>query len=80
MGVDDTARLRGHLASSLVAAVGFLATLARARRPVQGLAVVGLAAYGAWLIYHPAGYLTAAGLLLLDLATDSPTRRRADRS
>jgi len=32
--------------------------------------VVGLSAYGAWLIFRPAGFLVAAALLLLDLATD----------
>ncbi|HET6908512.1 MAG TPA: hypothetical protein VFH54_04170 [Mycobacteriales bacterium] len=36
----------------------------------QGLAVVGLAFYGTWLVYRPAAYLVASGLLLLDLVTD----------
>lgn len=40
------------------------------RKAWQGLAVVGLAFYGTWLIYRPAAFLVAAGLLFLDLATD----------
>lgn len=70
MGVDDTARVGGHLVSGLVAVVAFLV---RGRRPLQGLVVVGLGFYGAWLIFRPAGFLVAAGLLLMDLATDRAT-------
>lgn len=40
------------------------------RRVWLGLVTVGVAFYGAWLIYRPAGYLTAAALLLLELVTD----------
>lgn len=58
MGVDDTARFRRHPLRGLVTA-----------RLLIGLMVLALAFYGAWLIYRPAGYLTAAALLLLDLAT-----------
>lgn len=55
---------------SLVAAVAGLRVL---RKPLQGLVVLGLSFYGAWLIYEPAGYLTAAFLLLFDLVTDRTT-------
>lgn len=70
MGVDDTARLGGHLAGGLVAVVRGVVWLVGFRRPVQGLVVVGLGFYGAWLVYRPAGFLVAAALLFLDLATD----------
>lgn len=73
MGVDDTAWFRRHLVSGLVTALVFVARTVPGVRTVQGLAVLGLSFYGAWLIYQPAGYLTAAGLLLLDLATDRST-------
>ncbi|HET6910110.1 MAG TPA: hypothetical protein VFH54_12275 [Mycobacteriales bacterium] len=43
------------------------------RRPAKGLVVLGLAFYGAWSIYRPAGYLVVAVLLLIELATDRPT-------
>jgi hypothetical protein len=71
--VDDTTRLRRHFERGLVAVVAALSGVLTRRKPVQGLAVLGLAFYGAWLIYEPAGYLTAAALLLLDLATERPT-------
>ena len=67
-------RTRRHFAVGVVtlrrlfAALGAL--IAQLWRP---LAVVGLGFYGAWLIYRPAGYLTAAALLLIDLATDRST-------
>ena len=44
--------------------------LLRLRRVLQGLTVVGLAFYGTWLLFRPAAYLVAGGLLLLDLVTD----------
>jgi hypothetical protein len=56
-----------------VSVVAFFAAVARRRRPLQGLVVLGLAFYGSWLIYRPAGFLVVAVLLLLDLATDRPT-------
>lgn len=33
-------------------------------RDLAGLAAVGLIAYGAWLVYPPAGFITAGTLLL----------------
>ncbi len=34
-------------------------------RDLAGLAGVGLISYGAWLIYAPAGFITAGALLLV---------------
>lgn len=70
MGVDDTSRLGGHLASGLVTV---LAALVSWRRALLGLAVLGCAFWGTWLIYRPAAYLVVAALLLIELATDRPT-------
>lgn len=33
-------------------------------RDLAGLAGAGLAAYGAWLIYEPAGFITGGALLI----------------
>jgi hypothetical protein len=35
-----------------------------ALRDMAGLAGVGLVSYGAWLAYHPAGFIAGGGLLL----------------
>jgi hypothetical protein len=69
VGVDDTSRLRRHFERGLVGAVRLVVRFRLFRRPLQGVAVVGLAFYGTWLIYQPAAYLVAAFLLLLDSAT-----------
>lgn len=37
-------------------------------REVAGLIGVGLASYGAWLAYHPAGYMVAGSLLIAGAA------------
>lgn len=42
----------------------FLSLLPTLARDVAGLAGAGLLAYGAWLIYMPAGFLTGGALLL----------------
>jgi hypothetical protein len=34
-------------------------------RELAGLAAIALIAYGAWLIYEPAGFITAGVLLLI---------------
>lgn len=36
-------------------------------RELAGIGAVGLIAYGAWLVYPPAGYITAGVLLLAGL-------------
>ncbi len=33
-------------------------------RDATGLAGIGLVAYGSWLIYQPAGFIVAGGLML----------------
>lgn len=59
---------------ALIAIVRGLATavrsLVRARRLLQGLAVLALSFVGVWFVYEPAAYLTVAALLLVDLVTD----------
>jgi hypothetical protein len=37
---------------------------------VRGLAALGLMSYGAWLVYPPAGPITAGALLLADRLAD----------
>ncbi|MFF3891388.1 hypothetical protein [Streptomyces sp. NPDC001914] len=39
-------------------------------RALPGLAGLGLVAYGAWLAWPPAGFMTAGVLVLADLVAD----------
>lgn len=45
-----------------------LGRLAAFARDLAGLAGAGLVAYGAWLVYAPAGFITAGTLLLAGAA------------
>lgn len=63
-----------------LAAAGAAGTLARgllqASRAVPGLAGAGLVAYGAWLAWPPAGFISAGALVLADVVAT----RVADRT
>lgn len=58
--------LPGRVAVRLAAPIGAVVRYATSAGP--GLAGVGLASYGAWLAWEPAGYLTAGFLILADRA------------
>lgn len=58
----------GRLRLARRAALNAAATGAgHAVRVAPALAGLGLVSYGAWLAWHPAGYLTAGVLLLADV-------------
>ncbi len=58
--------LPGRLAVRLATPAGVLTRFASSSGP--GLVGLGLASYGAWLAWPPAGYLTAGSLILADRA------------
>jgi hypothetical protein len=45
-------------------------------RALPGLAGVGLLAGGAWMVYHPAGLITAGALVLADTVATGRGNRR----
>ena len=47
--------------------------LAAAAAAVPGLAGFALVSYGAWLAYHPAGYVVAGALIFADVVASSST-------
>ncbi|MBB2914865.1 hypothetical protein FHS43_006177 [Streptosporangium becharense] len=63
--------LTADLAGAAGTALRWLATV------LPGLAGLALMAYGAWLAWPPAGWMTAGGLLLVDRAWE---QIRTDRS
>lgn len=63
------------IAAELAGPVGTVVRFALTAGP--GLAGIGLVAYGAWLAWPPAGWMTAGALVLVDRAYD---RVRSDRS
>lgn len=67
-------RRRQAWAARLAGAAGTV--LGALWRALPGLGGLGLVAYGAWLAWPPAGFLTAGGLLVADQVADRLMGRR----
>ncbi|MFF5004677.1 hypothetical protein ACFY3G_17825 [Streptomyces phaeochromogenes] len=75
MRKERARRLQLAAAGAAGTAVRWLGWLVKA---APGVAGAGLASYGAWLAWSPAGFMTAGGLVLADVVASRITRRTRD--